>query len=97
MKNATIILSGEPDPDNALYFKNIAVASESVAVADNVAVQLETFKSQQPLSNGSQLLTGINNTTHQAQFELKARMITPLGEATTGIVKGHIDYTVEYQ
>lgn len=97
MSKATITFTGEPDPDNALYYKNIAVASDNQSVAENVAIELNTQVGETQLNNGSKLVTLVNGTTHQAQFDVKARMVTPSGNATAGIVKGHIDYTVEYQ
>ncbi|CAM4264510.1 MULTISPECIES: fimbrial protein [Lelliottia] len=97
MTNATITFSGEPDPDNALYYKNTAVASEGTTVADHVAIQLAPQVGNEQLSTGSQMVTTVNRTSHQAIFNVQARMITPTGRATAGAVAGHIDYTVEYK
>lgn len=97
MNKATITFTGEPDPDNMLYYKNTAVASGETTVADHVAIQLAPQVGNEQLSTGSQMVTTVNSTSHQAQFDVKARMITPTGRATAGAVAGHIDYTVEYQ
>lgn len=97
MNKATITFSGQPDPDNMLYYKNTAVASGEVTVAGNVAIELASLDSKNDLSTGSQLVAPVNSTTHQASFDVQARMITPTGRATAGKVAGHIDYTVEYQ
>ncbi|WMY75572.1 fimbrial protein [Buttiauxella selenatireducens] len=97
MSKATITFTGQPDPNNPLYYKNTAVATEGVSVADNVAIQLAPQVGEKYLSTGTQMTTGVNSTTHQAQFDVQARMITPMGGATTGKVAGHIEYSVEYQ
>lgn len=98
MYKATITFNGEPDTDNPLFYKNIAVSSETTPAAGRVAIELMAQNDESHfLSNGKSMVTVVNSVTHKAQFDLRARMITPLGRATAGIVKGHIDYTVEYQ
>lgn len=97
MGKATITFSGEPDADNPLYYKNTAVASEGNPVADHVAIELTPYPQSDDLSTGTQMVTTVNSTTHQAQFNVQARMISPTGRASAGKVAGHIDYTVEYQ
>lgn len=98
MNKATITISGEPDPDNPLYFKNLAVqGSSSDEIATRVAFQLAPQIGYDALSNGSKLDTVIDTTSHSGQFDLKARMITPTGRATAGRFAGHLDYVIEYQ
>lgn len=97
MARATITFTGEPDPDNALFFINTAVSTGESPAADNVAIELAPRTGYEFLSNGSKMVTGVNSTTHKAFFELRARMITPTGRATPGRVSGHVDFTVEYQ
>ncbi|MFU2316449.1 fimbrial protein [Rahnella sp. PCH160] len=97
MNKATITFSGQPDPVNPLYYKNTAVASEGVAVADNVAIEFTPYPQGNNLSTGTQMVTTVNSATHQAVFNVQARMIMPSGRATAGKVSGHIDFTVEYQ
>lgn len=97
MAKATITFTGEPDPNNAQYYKNIAVATGNVGVAENVAIELTPYPQGDFLSTGTQMVTVVNETTHAAVFDVQARMVTPLGRATAGKVSGHIDYTVEYQ
>lgn len=97
MGKAIITFSGEPDADNPLYYKNTAVASEGVSVADNVAIELTPNPQGDDLSTGTQMVTTVNGTTHQALFNVQARMISPTGRASAGKVAAHVDYTVEYQ
>lgn len=96
MSKATITFSGEPDPDNALYFKNTATSSDRSPAAENVAIEMTPQTGDAHLSNGSQMEASVNGTTHKAEFAMKARMIASGGRATAGIVKGHLGYTVEY-
>ncbi|TPG58861.1 type 1 fimbrial protein [Ewingella americana] len=98
MTRATITFTGEVDPENALYYKNSAVKTDSSPdVAENVAIELAAQGSNTQLSNGNSLTTEVNSQTHGGEFLLKARMISPAGRATVGKVSGHVEFLIDYK
>lgn len=49
------------------------------------------------MSNGKTYDMPIDQTRHAATFALKARMITPKGNAQVGLVSGHVELSFTYQ
>lgn len=90
---STMTLSGIVDNDDSSLFINTATGESA---ATNVAVQLanQTNRSQ-ILSNNSQVTVAINN--NQASFPLSARMYTPSGGVTPGLVKTTVLVNFTYQ
>lgn len=90
---STMTLSGIVDNDDSSLFINTATGESA---ATNVAVQLANqLNRSQTLSNNSQLtVTIINN---QASFPLSARISTPSGGVTPGLVKSTVLVNFTYQ
>lgn len=80
--------TGTPDPDYPVFFTNTG-SSEHVAieVADATGVRV---------SNNSVRDLSVNSQ-HQAKMDLKGRVTSPQGEATSGTVAGIMEVSFDFQ
>lgn len=83
-----VYFSGTQDPDYPVYFKNIGSSQHvAVEVADDTGAHI---------SNGS-VRDLVVNSEQQANIDLKGRMTSPQGGATSGSVSGLMELSFDYQ
>lgn len=82
-------VSGEPDTDVANYFLNTGTAKK-------VAIEVKNATDEAQISNGKTVTTTVDQA-HNAALQLKGRMITPTGGATSGSVVALMDFSFEFK
>lgn len=80
--------TGTSDPDYPVFFKNTGTSERvAIEVADNTGTRLS--------NNSVRNLTV--DSQHQAKMDLKGRMTSPQGEATSGSVSGVMELSFDFQ
>lgn len=91
----TATMSGSPDPDFPDYYINTG-STDGSSSGKNVAIDVMDEAGLLQLSNGKTMTVNVDNS-HAAVFNMKSRMITPTGKATSGKVAGAMEVTMTYQ
>jgi minor fimbrial subunit len=88
MKSSTAKFSGTPDADDNTTYQNTGDAK-------NVSLQLSDKTTN--YGNGSTMKVDVNETTHEADFPLSARIYSAKGGATKGTFASvvHVDFTYQ--
>lgn len=80
--------TGTPDPDYPVYFKNSGSS-------ERVAIEVEDTSGGR-ISNSSERTLNVD-AQQQARIDLKGRIITPQGAATSGSVTGVMELAFDFQ
>lgn len=85
--NVVVHFTGIPDPDYPAFFKNTGTSNNvAIEVVDSASVRISN-SSVRNLKVGSD---------HQAKIDLKGRMTSPQGGATSGAVSGLIELSFDF-